>query len=954
MNENENCRILVIDDELSIRESFVAHLEDLDYELFQAENGRIGIEKIQELKPDLILVDLRMPEIDGLGVLQWIRENTSETPVIVISGTGLITDAVDALRFGAWDYLLKPVEDLNVLTHAVNSVLEKARLIKQNEEYKEHLEQLVEEKTKELTTANKNLINVNQRLQQIVDTAGTLSGITNIEDFRKRFLEEFGRHMIASGGSLYVIQKQGLKLVHTLDPGHAPTFIKFPLGEHTLFKKVLDEKKPILVKDIFRDHVFKGSGWNKYKNKSSLVFPLPDENGNIFGLLALHNKIQPPFLEQDKEIGSILTTYGSETLRAVHAIEALKESEEKYRVLVESANQLIMLISLNGTIRFINHSSQSLFDKSPESIIDHNISEIFDYKVKTEIQERIDTALCNNQPVSSILEVKDFRGNSKWFDIRIQPILSHKNPDTNSALVIMADITDRIMIEDALLASEAKFRAIFEYSPIMIQVLDSEGMCLLCNREYKNISGWTDSELKGNDPVEFMFKDKKIMDAAREDLLETNGSFKEYKTYTHSGETRYQVWASFRLPDESILYVGNDITERKHAEEQNELIQQQLHQAQKLEAIGRLAGGVAHDFNNMLSPILGYGELLLDEFSEKEKTRSVLMEIRKAALRSRDLTQQLLAFGRKQTLEMKTFTLNKAVTDFKKLIRRTLREDIELKLELCEEKNTIRADIGQLDQVLMNLVINAQDAMPDGGILTISTRTVELNENQLEKLQDLTPGMYTVLSVSDTGLGIPKELQDRIFEPFFTTKEAGKGTGLGLATVYGIMKQHGGGISVGSEKGKGTVFEVYIPSADSPEEDYSYSESGKVNSDGKETILVAEDQEVVRNLVCSILKKQGFVTLTAATTDDVLKVAESYNGKIHLLLSDLVMPGINGKQLFDKLKENRKDLKVLYMSGYTGDVIAHHGILDEGTEFIQKPFTIKSLSAKIKEVLQKE
>ncbi len=954
MNELEKCKILVIDDELSIRESFVAHLEDLDYEIYQAENGRVGIERIQELKPDLILVDLRMPEIDGHGVLQWTGENTPETPVIVISGTGLITDAVDALRLGAWDYLLKPVEDLNVLTHAVNSVLEKARLIKQNEEYKEHLEQLVEEKTKELRKVNKNLVNVNQRLQQIVDTASTLSGITNIEDFRKRFLEEFGRHMIASGGSLYIIQKDGLKLVHTLDPGHAPEFINFPLAEHTLFKKVLEEKKPVLVEDIFQDSEVESSGWKKYKNKSSLVFPLPDENGNIFGLLALHNKIKPPFLEQDKEIGSILTTYGSETLRAVHAIEALKESEEKYRLLVESANQIILVISLNGTVRFINHSSQSLFGRDPEYIINKNISELFSSNVRTEIQERIDTALCNVQQVSSILEVQDYNDNRKWFDVRIQPIISHKNPVTNTALVIMADITDRILIEEALLASEAKFRAIFEYSPIMIQLLDTNGMCLLCNREYKNVSGWTDEELKSNDPLEFMIKDKSTIDSAREALLSTDGVFKDYVTKTNSGETRYQSWASFRLPDESILFVGNDITEKRKAEEQNELIQQQLNQAQKLEAIGRLAGGVAHDFNNMLSPILGYGELLLDEFSENNKTRSVLMEIRKAALRSRDLTQQLLAFGRKQTLEMKTFNLNKAVKDFRKLIRRTLREDIELELNLCENENTIKADIGQLDQVLMNLVINAQDAMPDGGKLRISTRLEKLKENQLEKLQDLTPGSYMVLTVADSGLGIPKELMDRIFEPFFTTKEAGKGTGLGLATVYGIMKQHGGGISVQSESGKGTEFEVYLPSADAPPEDYNYSESEKVNSDGKETILVAEDQEVVRNLVCNILKKQGFQTITASTAEDVIKTAENYEGKIHLLLSDLVMPGINGKQLYEKLKEKREKLKVLYMSGYTGDVIAHHGILDEGTEFIQKPFTIKSLSAKIKEVLQKD
>jgi len=411
------------------------------------------------------------------------------------------------------------------------------------------------------------------------------------------------------------------------------------------------------------------------------------------------------------------------------------------------------------------------------------------------------------------------------------------------------------------------------------------------------------------------------------------------------------VWvqgiASPTSTEDELVFDGIllDVTERKRLEEQ-------LRQAQKMEAVGRLSGGIAHDFNNILVPITGYVELAMVNLAPGDKLYSYLKRVQDAAERAADLTHQILAFSRKQVLKMQVLDLNTVVTDFKKMVQRLIGEDIEFETFLTPDLYRVKADQGQLEQVLMNLVVNARDAMPTGGKLTIETANVHLDKTYAEKYADIpSPGRYVMLAVSDTGHGMDAETQQQIFEPFFTTKAQGEGTGLGLATVFGIVKQHGGNIWVYSELDKGTTFKVYLPQTSETEQSVEISQAEAETLSGTETILVVEDEEMVRKLVCETLAAYGYKIIEAQNVNDGLQRASEYKEPIHLLLTDVIMPEMNGRELYDNVVAIYPTIKVLYMSGYTDNVIVHHGILEEGIDFLQKPFSVQSLTKKVRQVL---
>ncbi|MFZ5433991.1 MAG: PocR ligand-binding domain-containing protein [Calditrichota bacterium] len=393
------------------------------------------------------------------------------------------------------------------------------------------------------------------------------------------------------------------------------------------------------------------------------------------------------------------------------------------------------------------------------------------------------------------------------------------------------------------------------------------------------------------------------------------------------------------------------ITERKKAEEERNRLEEQLRQALKLESIGHLAGGIAHDFNNMLTPIAGYAELLQYQLSKDHPYQEILEQIMRAAMRARDLTRQLLAFARKQTLAMKPLNLNDVISNFERMLRRTLRENVTFEINLAPALGSFMGDEGQIEQIILNLSLNAQDAMPEGGQLKIETGEVELDGSSGDGVEEVVPGPYIRLMISDTGIGMDKDVLSRIFDPFFTTKGLGRGTGLGLSTVHGIVGQHGGHIWVTSEPGQGTTFQICFPRSAEQIETFKPIESKAEPRRGKETILLVEDEEQVRAVAFEILREYGYEVLPAADGDAALKIAEGYQKPIDLLVTDIIMPTMNGRQLFETLVQTRPDLKVLYMSGYSDDVIANHGVLDEGVDFIQKPFSLHALASKVRLVI---
>jgi two-component system, cell cycle sensor histidine kinase and response regulator CckA len=394
-----------------------------------------------------------------------------------------------------------------------------------------------------------------------------------------------------------------------------------------------------------------------------------------------------------------------------------------------------------------------------------------------------------------------------------------------------------------------------------------------------------------------------------------------------------------------MISVQREVTERRQLEEQ-------LRQSQKMDAVGQLAGGVAHDFNNILVVITGYSELLLERHLEANHPwRREIEQIQKAGERAAALTRQLLAFSRKQIFQLEVHNLNEIVTDIETMLRRLIGEDIGLTTVLDPALATVKADRGQIEQVLLNLVVNARDAMPQGGKLTIETANAELDQAYALRHLDVKPGAYVMLAVSDTGIGMSAETQVRIFEPFFTTKEPGKGTGLGLATVYGIVKQSGGTLWVYSEPGHGTTFKIYLPQL---RESIPLAEPDKgrpAAPQGAETILLVEDEAMVRELICTVLTKQGYTVLEASDGSAALRLNERHPDAIHLLLTDVVMPHMSGRELAEFLGPLRPQMKILYMSGYTDDAIIRHGVLEPGVDLLQKPFTPVNLARKVREML---
>jgi PAS domain S-box-containing protein len=414
---------------------------------------------------------------------------------------------------------------------------------------------------------------------------------------------------------------------------------------------------------------------------------------------------------------------------------------------------------------------------------------------------------------------------------------------------------------------------------------------------------------------------------------------------TLSAESRVSFLRDAEGRPVGILGVTRDISERKRLEEQ-------LHKAQELEAIGRLSGGVAHDFNNILTAVTGYSDLLLMDLGPHDPRLGDLEGIKQAAERAAKLTQQLLAFGRKQVLQLKVLDLNSVVANLEDMLQRLLGEDIDLATVLDPSLGRVKADPGRIEQVIMNLAVNARDAMPQGGKLTIKTMNVVLDDEYARRFVDVEPGRHVILEVNDAGIGMDEEVQSHLFEPFFTTKEEGKGTGLGLSTVYGIVKQSNGHISVYSEPERGTTFKIYLPRTDEDAEAIPRELSSTERERGSETILLVEDDDAVRNLVRRILTGSDYTVLEARNGEEAIQVCRQHEGPLHLLLTDVVLPGgMSGRQIAERLELLRPEARVLYMSGYTDDAIGRHGVLDPGIAFLEKPFAPTTLVHKVRRVL---
>lgn len=531
---------------------------------------------------------------------------------------------------------------------------------------------------------------------------------------------------------------------------------------------------------------------------------------------------------------------------------------------------------------------------------------------------------------------------------------------TNELYSAIETTLQRRKLELKVRDSEEKYRITLNSIMDAVVTTDGHGKIIRMNPAAEKLTGWNMNDAMGVDIVQVI----NIFDAETKEPVDHPGS----RILREGSSIQFERHMIVRSRDNVERRISCKGTPLRHTDDETSgavlvlqditekfRLENELRQAQKMESIGRLAGGVAHDFNNILTTIIGYADLGLKELDEENPMYEMMKEISSAGKRGSSITQQLLSISRKQVLSLQPLPVNDVLTGMEKMLRRLIGEDVELVIRIDPLNTHIRADHSQVIQVLMNLCINARDAMPEGGVLIIETNTMLIDDSYAQHHPFIKPGQYAVLSVSDNGTGMDEETQNHIFEPFFTTKEKNKGTGLGLSTVYGIVKQHNGNILVYSEPGKGTTFRIFLPAI--PEK---LTDEGQVPKELQEkltfkgSILVVEDNNELRKLATSILKRYGFTVMEAGEVKKAIDIAKNEKGAIDLLLTDVVMPKMNGRELFNKINKWQPAMEVLYMSGYTDDIISHHGILQEGVHFIQKPFTVQELIQKIQQVMEKQ
>ncbi|HOP25979.1 MAG TPA: PAS domain S-box protein [Candidatus Sabulitectum sp.] len=629
--------------------------------------------------------------------------------------------------------------------------------------------------------------------------------------------------------------------------------------------------------------------------------------------------------------------------------------EERIRLLgqmLDSAPASITIHDTGGAFLYANRETLRLHGYEEESDFRSvNLHRLDVPESEALLAERFDRI---DREGEASFEVMHYRKDGSTFPLHVQAKkISWQGKQ--AVLSIATDITERTLAERALHESEARFRALVEQSPYAIFLLQ-DGRYIYCNPAGARLLGHEDpSELQGVDPLLQLSPEYRPLVKRR--MMKTasgeSNSPVELKFIHPSGEERWSYSTSVSVNMNgrpAAIIVGQDITEKKRMERENRRLEERFQQFQRLESVGRLAGGVAHDLNNLLTPILGYGEMLRESLP-RGRERENLEHIQNAGEKARELVQQLLAFSRRQTLQFRSLDINTLVGDFIPLLQRTITEDILIDFLPFGDPLHIMGDRGQLEQVLMNLAVNAQDAMPEGGSLIIETNRVEVPTDLPGSGDEMQPGTYASLVVSDTGTGMEPDVCSQVFEPFYTTKSMTEGTGLGLATVYGIVKQHDGYVWVDSVPGEGSRFSVYLPLLSGCAETLPEGPAAPGEPVGSETVLLVEDDDQVRSLACEILSRTGYRMITASSGSQALGMVSELEEPLHLLLTDVVMPGMNGRELYGALKETIPDLKVLYMSGYPDEVIASRGVVETGINFIQKPFSAALLASRVRGVL---
>jgi two-component system cell cycle sensor histidine kinase/response regulator CckA len=686
--------------------------------------------------------------------------------------------------------------------------------------------------------------------------------------------------------------------------------------------------------------------------RSLLSVPLRAHGRSIgmLSLLRLRGHL-PPYDEGDLDLAQSLADHAALAIMNGRLLEASRRSEERYRRIVETTSEGIWMANAESKTTFMNVQLAAMLGVTPEAAHGRPTSDFF---AAEDLAAHAAAFASRRQGIAGrrTLRLKRQDGSTLWASAQWNPIVDAEGR-FEGVLGVLTDITDRRVAE----ALRARLAATAEVSHEAIASSTFDGRVTSWNRGAERLFGYRAEEMVGQSVLRLEPAERPSEIVALFERVRRGETIKTFDTVRRKKDgslvevslTLYPIQDADGQSEASII--ARDLTEQRRAEAALRVSEEQLRQSQKLEAVGSLAGGIAHDFNNLLSIILSFTSLVTDRLSPGDPIRFDLDEVRKAGERAADLTSKLLAFSRRQILQPRVVDLNHIVLGMERMVRRLLGEDVELSLHTATQIGSIYADSGALEQVILNLLVNARDAMPAGGKVSVETKNVVLDDRYAHDHVDVAAGRYVMLAVCDTGVGMDAATQARIFEPFFTTKEKGKGTGLGLSTVFGIVKQSGGHLWVYSEPGRGTAFKVYFPETDRAPPPEAAPVAPLRSRAGSESILLVEDDDQVRNAVRAILRASGYNVLEAQNGGEALLICEQFKARIDLLLTDVVMARMSGRQLAARLASERPAMKVLYVSGYTETSIVQHGVLDAGIAFLQKPITPDALLRKVREVL---
>ncbi len=734
--------------------------------------------------------------------------------------------------------------------------------------------------------------------------------------------------------------------------------IEYPVAKTGLWGEAVRLRRPVITNDYEADSPWK-KGYPEGHVHVCRHMNIPLFDGNRIVLIAGVGNKKEPYGNDDVEQLTLLMDGMWKIIKAKRIEKELSDSEERYRLIARKMNDIIWTADLSLRTTYVSPSVEKALgftveermSQDPAKLMAPESFELAAGILANEFKRDSETGIDPDRTVKVDVEYYHKNGSTKWFENIVGTMRDEKGVITGIHGV-SRDITERKRADEALWLEKERFHNLIHNAPFGMLMIDKSGKFKYANPKFTEIFGYDLKDIpNGKKWFELAYPDpeyrKQVISAWVEDLEAYGVGEKRPRIYDikcKNGSRKIINFIPVRLETGENLVACEDITERITLEDQ-------LRHSQKLESVGRLAGGVAHDFNNMLQAIMGYAELGLLKIKMGSQADANLIQIKQAAQRSADLVRQLLAFARKQTVSPKVLDLNETTLGMLKILQQLIGENIKLVWKPGREIRPVKIDPAQIDQILANLLVNARDSISGAGTVTIETGNVLIDDAYCRLNQDFVPGKYSLIDVSDTGSGMDKETVAHIFEPFFTTKEVGSGTGLGLSTVYGIVKQNGGFINVYSEPGHGTTFKIYLPCC----QDHAETEGAvqeQITPGGSETVLLVEDEKLLLEFVGSTLEEQGYTVLSAETPADALTIAREYKSPIHLLITDVVMPGMNGLELKEAIMPLYPEIKTLYMSGYTANVIAHRGVLDHGTAFLQKPFSINTLAVKVRQVIE--